>query len=83
MLHTIRGGKSPQTPEPKGVHNLNTPATADDLTDVLTDTERMASILTTLLEERITDTGKGSTLSVRRQDAEDIRFAAGQLLTML
>ena len=58
-------------------------ATADHLTNALADTERMASILTTLLEVRITDTGKGSTLSIRRQDASDIRFAAEQLLAML
>jgi hypothetical protein len=83
MLHTIRGGKSPQTPQPKGAHIVNTPATADDLTIALSDTERMASILSTLLEERITDTGKGPTLSVRRQDADDIRFAGEQLLAML
>lgn len=82
-LRTILGGKSPQTPADKGMHPVRTPAIADDLTDALADTQRMASILTTLLEERIIDTGNRRHLTVGRQDASDIRFAAGQLLAML
>jgi hypothetical protein len=86
MLHSIRGGKSPQRSDAKDASkfaHISTNDTADDLTNALADTERMASILTTLLEERLVDTGKGPTLSIRRQDGSDIRFAAEQLRTML
>lgn len=54
-----------------------------ELTGALADAERMASILSTLLQERIIDTGTGSTLAVGREDAEDIRFAGQQLMAML
>lgn len=79
-LRAIRGGKASQPAR----HNAPRPVfTSDELTDALAETERMASILSTLLKERIVDTGKGSTLTVGRQDADDIRFAAEQLLAML
>eukprot|EP01030_Chromulinospumella_sphaerica_P030083 gene30083-30578_t len=42
------------------------------LNDALDDTERMASILSTLLDERICDTGKKTYLMVNRRDADDI-----------
>jgi hypothetical protein len=96
MLHTIRGGKSPQPNrvtrgqpaqlEPVEIqgNGLIAPApSADDLTYTLAYTERMASILSTLLSDRIVDTGNRRHLTVGRQDVEDIRFAAGQPQAML
>lgn len=53
------------------------------LTDALSDTERMASILSTLLEERIVDNGPRRSFTLSRKDADDIRFAGEQLLAML
>ena len=75
-LRTIPGGRSPQPT------SAAPPApSSDTLTEALADTQRMASILSTLLQDRITDTGRS--LTIHREDAKDIRFAAEQLLAML
>jgi hypothetical protein len=50
--------------------------TVEDLEEPIRHVQRMASILTTLLEECIVDTGKRETLSVDRREAEDLIFAA-------
>lgn len=47
------------------------------LTDLIADMVRMSSVLSTLLEDRIRDTGKGP-LTIARKDAADIQFVAGQ-----
>lgn len=53
------------------------------LTDAMADCDRMASILRTLLETRVVDHGPRRSLTISRQDGEDIRFAAGQLFNLL
>ena len=58
MLHNYQSAKSPQTSEPRGTHIMRTPATADELTDALANTERMASILRALLEKRLSITAR-------------------------
>lgn len=50
--------------------------TLEDLEEPIRHVQRMASILSTLLEECIVDTGKRETLSIDRREAEDIIFAA-------
>ena len=47
------------------------------LTDLIADMVRMSSVLSSLLEDRIRDTGKGP-LTIGRKDAADIQFVAGQ-----
>jgi len=47
------------------------------LTDLIADMVRMSSVLSSLLEDRIRDTGKGA-LTIGRRDAADIQFIAGQ-----
>lgn len=80
MLHSIDGGKNPH-PCPLPVVQTAKPC-ADDLTDVIAGTRNMASILATLLEERIVSTGKGP-LTVGRRDADDLQFAARQLMLLI
>jgi ABC-type transporter Mla subunit MlaD len=79
MLHSIKGGQHPHA-SPTPIIGTVKP-TSEDLADLLSGVERMASILSTLLQEGIKDTGKGrQSLSVSRQDARDIDFAAQQLV---
>ncbi len=46
-----------------------------ELTDLIADMVNMSSVLSSLLEDRMRDTGKGS-FSVCRKDARDIEFVA-------
>ena len=48
------------------------------LTDLIANMVRMSSVLSSLLEDRIRDTGERS-LTLDRQDAADIQFIAGQV----
>jgi hypothetical protein len=73
MLHTIRGGKSPQPPR-----GCAPAQSADDLNKAIADLVRMSSVLTSLLEDRIRDT-RECTLTLDRHDAADIQFVAGQV----
>lgn len=81
MLHSITGGQHPRMPSTPIIGTAkNTP---EDLTDVIAATRRMTSILATLLDERIVDTCKGEALTVYRQDAADIQFAARQVVDLV
>ena len=50
----------------------------DALTALIAEMVRMSSILTSLLEDRVRDTGQKS-LTIGRRDAADLQFIAGQV----
>jgi hypothetical protein len=50
----------------------------DALTEIIGDMVRMSSVLNSLLEDRIRDTGQRS-LTIDRRDAADLQFIAGQV----
>ncbi|MDO6963997.1 hypothetical protein [Rhizobium alvei] len=52
-------------------------AREDVVTDLAADMIRLSSVLKSLLEDRIRDTGKGP-LTIARKDAADVQFIARQ-----
>jgi hypothetical protein len=68
--------KSQIIPFPAGA---DAEAREDAVTDLAADMIRLSSVLKSLLEDRIRDTGKGP-LTIARKDAADVQFIARQAI---